>query len=92
MNIKELTQSELFDLRKEINRELELYDSRKKIKVYSIYITVLGTKYFIKKENAYKYLMESIKDDFIFDSDATKCQEVYLNDAEVKEYCDDYAL
>jgi hypothetical protein len=90
MDLKNMTQMDLLDLRMKVNQEIEGYENRSKTKVYTVFISFDGTKYFLKKENAIQYLKECIEDDLLFDGNEVKCHEKYLNDAEIESYCQDY--
>jgi len=81
---------DLLDLRREINEELKNYENRSKTKVFTVFIAFIGTKYFLKKENAIEYLKESIDEDLIFNGDEVKCHEKYINEAEIENYCNDH--
>lgn len=92
MDLSKYTQMDLLDLRREINEELESYENRSKTKVFTVFIAFIGTKYFLKKENAIQYLKESIDEDLVFDGNEVKCDEKYINEAEIESYCYDYAV
>jgi len=87
MDLSKYTQMDLLALRRSINEELENYENRSKTKVFSVFIAFIGTKYFLKKENAIQYLKESIEEDYVFDGNELKCGEKYINEAEIEQYC-----
>jgi hypothetical protein len=90
MDLKGLTEMQLLDLRKKINDELESYKDRGKTKVFTVFIAFEGTKYFLEKDNALEYLNECIGYDMVFDGNDVTLSQKFLNEAEVKNFCQDY--
>lgn len=90
MDLKNLTEMDLLNLRKEINDELATYKDRGKTKVFTVFIAFEGTKYFLEKENALKYFNECVGYDMVFDGNDVTLSEKFFNDAEIKNYCQDY--
>ena len=92
IDLSKLTEMELLDLRKQVNDELIDYENRNKTKVYTVFIELIGTKYFINKEVAISYLKDCIDEDMLFDGNNATCGIKYLTDAEVENYCQDYQI
>ena len=91
IDLKKLTKLELIDLSRNINAELEAYENRDKILIYSIFREHIRTEWFLKKENAIERLKEFIDNDFIFYDDlGMKLEVKYVTEADAIEYCLDY--
>lgn len=89
INLKDLTQLELFDLRQKVNDELTDYSNREKKKAFAIKQTFQDTRYFSKKPQAHAAVIEMIDDDALFDDNAVECLIVYLSTEEWKQLCED---
>jgi hypothetical protein len=89
-DLSKMTQMELLDLRMKVNQELDNYSNREKTKVCSIFVEFLGTRYFLKPENALKVLKEMIEEGAFFnDHDEVHIGNKFLDNAAL-DICEDY--
>ena len=90
INLKDLTQLELLDLRQKVNDELDEYSNREKILTCTIKQKYEDTRYFMKCKNAYQALLELIDEQDVFDLD-TQCCLTLLTVDQRKKLCEDLA-
>jgi hypothetical protein len=88
INLKDLTQLELFDLRQKVNNELVSYEKREKKPAYTIKQRDQDTRYFAYCKAAYEALQELVDDREMFEI-VTECSVTFLTTEEWKELCED---
>ena len=89
IDLKELTQLELLELRSKLNDELADYGNREKKKAYCINERGVSTRYFSKKNKAHAAVIDLIDDDGLFTNTDVECSIVYVTTEEWKEICED---
>lgn len=89
IDLKNLTQLELLELREQVKYEINSYGNREKKPAYTIKQLNQNNRYFSKKKNANSAIMEMIDDDCVFSNDYTIFTISYLTTEEWKELCED---
>jgi len=88
INLKNLTQLELLELRHNLEEEIQTYSNREKKMTWVISQNNLDTRYFSKRLPAYTALQEMLEEEEIFEND-TKCSIQYLTTEEWRNLCED---
>ena len=89
IDLKSLTQLELFDLRQKVNDELVDYGNREKKKAFCVNEKGVSTRYFSKMPQAHAAVIDLIDDGMLFTDTYVVCSTVYLSTEEWKQLCED---
>lgn len=88
--LKDLTQLELFDLRKKVETELSEYQSREKQKAFFIKQGGVDERYFAELKNAHQAIREMLDDHELFqDNVGVSLGIKYISLEEWKRLCED---
>ncbi len=88
INLENLTEFQLLELRAKINGELELYQNRSKVQVFTVFQDFGETAYFIQESNAIQHLRDLIESGDLFE-DKVVIEKKYYTESEAKAWCRD---